>query len=169
MKKRKLVLGTSLVHIGNDLFLNNLKKISIVIFFLASFFLKAQTTSSATCTGMTLLTDFSHYNVLVTNDSTFVKYVQFNLSDTSNVAKISYTFSDVTTATAVQQAQENYVFQTTTNSSDLTTATNYIRNKKTVEISFGYFKYQRKNYLVNLKLYDSSNTLLSSTDFNFSY
>jgi hypothetical protein len=149
---------------------NPMKKILLAALFIISISVKSQSTSTtATCTSMAFLGDFSHYNVLPTHDSAFVRYVQFNLSDTSSVAKISYTFSDVTTATAVQQAQKNYVFQTTTNSSDLTVATNFIRNQKIIKISFGYLQYQRKKYLANIKLYDSNNTLLSSTDFNFAY
>ncbi len=144
------------------------KRICLASLFIATLSVKSQT-ASATCTGMAFLIDFAHYNVLPTHDSTFVKYVQFNLSDTSTINKISYTFSDVTTGTAVQQTQQDYYFQTTANSSDLTVANNYIRNHQTVKISFGYFSYQSKKYLVNVKLYNSGNTLLSSSNYNFSH
>lgn len=145
-----------------------MKTVLLACLFIISLSVKSQTTSTATCTSMAFLVDYSHYNVSSTSDSTFVKYVQFNLSDTSTVTKISYTFSDVT-STAVQVAQQNYVLQTAPNSSDLTVANNYIRNHQTVKISFGYFAYQSKKYLVNVKLYNSSNTLLSSSNFNFSH
>ncbi len=137
-----------------------IKKLSLIIFLLVSVFLKAQ----PTCTNLKFRTDMNQYN-LSGADSVFVKYIQFDISDTSNVSSMIYTFSDLTAGT---QLQKTYSFHDQSNN-DLTVAYNHKRNKETVKISFGYFKYADKNYTVNIKLYDSSNNMLSSTDFNFSH
>jgi|ERR1035437_8118243 hypothetical protein len=163
MKKRKLGNGTSLAIISNNLFLDNLRKISIIVFLLSSFFLKAQ----ITCTVFKLNTDLSHYSVSATHDSTFVKYVQFNLSDTVTVSKITYTLSNVTSSSQVQL--QNYTLNTIPSAQNLTIANNCQRNQKTVKISLGYFTYSQIKYLVNIKLYDSGNNLLNSSNFNFNH
>ena len=165
VKKRQLLNEKSLAVIGNNLFLDNLKKISVVVFLLSSFFLKAQAVT-ATCTGFKLTTDYSHYNVsATTHDSTFVKYVEFNLSDTVTVSKITYTLSNLTAAT--QSPVQNYTVSAIPSTQNLTTANNCQRNQKDVKISLGYFAYSQISYSVSVKLYDSSNNLLNTSNFNF--
>ena len=121
--------------------------------------------SLAICKNMKFKTDMSTYN-LSGIDSVFVKYIQFDISDTSGVSSMVYTFSDVTSG--AQLAQKTYNFNDLSNA-DLTIAYNHRRNQETVKISLGYFKYARKKYTVNIKLYDNSSNLLNSTDFNFSH
>lgn len=176
MKKRKLVNGASLVNLSNNLFLENLKKISVVFLLLSSFFLKAHTVNTATatptatltCANFKLTTDLTHYNVTAaTHDSSFVKYIQFDLSDTVSISKITYTLSNLTASTQVQL--QNYTMSAIPSTQNLTTANNCQRNLKNVKISLGYFSYSQIKYLANIKLYDSSNNLLGSSNFNFNH
>jgi len=142
----------------------------MVVFLLSSVFLKAQpsSSSSATCTGFKLATDLSHYNVsATTHDSAFVKYIQFDLSDTVTVSKITYTLSNVTASSQVQL--QNYTYSAIPSTQNLTVTNNCQRNQKTVKISLGYFTYSGIKYLVNIQLYGTHNTLLSSSNYNFNH
>ncbi len=141
-----------------------MKKFSVIIFLLiVSISLKSQPSS----TNVKLMVDFNHYTVSqATHDSIFVKYIQFDLSDTATVSKISYTLSDLSTGS---QIQKDYNFTGSSSVQNLTIAQNCVRIKKNVKISLGYFKYEEKNYKVNITLYDVTGNLLSSTDFNFSH
>ncbi|MGZ4029315.1 MAG: hypothetical protein ACXVPV_09990 [Bacteroidia bacterium] len=124
--------------------------------------------SQTFCTNFQFLVDFDHYAVDEnTHDTTFVKYFQFDINDTVNVSKINYTLSVVNNGTQVQL--QDFDFKTTSSSLDMTKANGYMRNKKNMKVSFGQFKYQDKNYVINIKLYDNQNTLLGSTTFNFSH
>ena len=135
------------------------RKLSLILLILLSVFIKAQ----PTCTNLRFKTDMKQYN-LSGADSVFVKYIQFDISDTSNISSMLYTFSDATNGTVL--AQKTYNFHDPS-STDFTIAYNHRRDDETVKISFGYFKYSNKNYLINIKLYDSNSNLLNSTDFNF--
>ena len=169
MKKRKSVNETLLAIIGN-----NLKKISMVVFLLSSFFLKAHTATTATatpsytCSAFKLSTDLTHFSVASpTHDSTFAKYIQFDLSDTVTVAKITYTLSNITASSQVQL--QNYTLSAIPSTQNLTVANNCQRNQKTIKISLGYFSYSQIKYLANIKLYDSNNNLLNNSNFNFNH
>src|ERR1700756_3390293 len=117
--------------------------------------------SQPTCTGITLLTDNNHYSVTGNNhDSTFVKHIQIDLSDTSNISKLSYTLSNLSTGELVQK---DYDFKTISSNQDLTISTNCKRDKKSIKISLGYFKYRAMQYKINIKLYDKNNNLLSNS------
>ncbi|HEX7414777.1 MAG TPA: hypothetical protein VF411_12110 [Bacteroidia bacterium] len=141
-----------------------MKKINlIIILIIVSISLKSQ----QTCTGIKMVVDYSHFTITgINHDSIFVKYLQFDISDTTGVFKISYTISDLTDAS---ENQHNYTFNSSSSVQDLTVANNCMRNRKNVKISLGYFQYLEKSYLINLKLYSSSNNLLSSTNFNFKH
>ena len=142
-----------------------MKKISILLF--VSFFsivLKSQ----PTCTDFNLAVDFLHYSVSpATHDSTFVKHVHFKLSDTTGVAKIQFSITKVG-PNAVSNLQ-NYNMNTITGTQDLTVANACLRSQKTVKVSLGYFQYMGLAYQVTVKLYDSNNNLLSSSNFNFNH
>lgn len=167
MKNKYLVNATSLVSRGMNFVAGNLKKISVVVFLLSSLFLKSQTGTS-TCTTFNLAADLSHYTVNgSSHDSTFVKYIQFVLSDTISVSKITYTLTNLTSSSQTQQ--QNYTFNTITSSQNLTVVNNCQRNQKTIKISLGYFNYSGTRYLTNIKLYDSNNILLTSSNFNFNH
>lgn len=139
-----------------------MKRFFLIILFGISISLSAQ----QTCTGFNVGIDFNHYKVSAKNDSTFVKYIQFDLSDTSSISKISYTLSNLTTGS---QTQHDYNFNSMSSAQNLVVANNCARNKKHVKISLGYFTYSETNYLLNIKLYDRNNNLIDDTNFNFSH
>src|ERR1700761_1837590 len=115
-----------------------MKRLLLIPFVLVVFSLKSQ----PRCNNIQFLTDLAHYNVLPAGDSSFVKYIQFDLSDTVGVSKITYTLTDVTSGTQLQQQQYSLLVQLLQN---LTVTNNCTRAGKNVKISLGYLSYLNKN------------------------
>lgn len=123
--------------------------------------------SQSGCSNFKLVTDYNDYSVNpATHDSSFVKYIQFDINDTSNIHKISYSFTDLGTSTVLQA--QDYVFGGPF-SANLAHVNKYIRNKRTVRISLGKFPYQAKDFRVQIDLKNARGNIVGSSDFDFSH
>lgn len=133
----------------------------LILFLAAVFFGKAQ----PSCTNIQMTINWQKYQVQPAGDSVFVKLIEFDLTDTAGVAKISYSITNLKNNS---QLQRDYVFNNV-NEEDMTVSKNRHRLRQHMKVSLGYFPYEETSYLVNLKLYDAGNNLLSSTNYNFSH
>lgn len=138
------------------------KKLNFIIVLLA---ISSLAHSQSVVSNFRFYTDMQHYKVANVYDSTFVKCVEFDLGDTTAVAKIGFVLTDLQTGD--QNKKEFNMAQLA--DKDLTVKNNGNRRKNKVTISLGYLHYDNKNYNVTIKTYDSSNNLLNSSDFTFSH
>jgi hypothetical protein len=143
--------------------ISDLKKSFLLALLACSF----ATFSQTTCSNFSLVTDFNDYTANpTTHDTLFVKYVQFDISDTSNISRISYSLTDMGTSTVLQS--QDYTFSGPF-SAGLTVVNNWTRTQHTVKISLGEFAYQEKNFRVTIDLKNAGGSVLGSSNFDFSH
>ena len=140
-----------------------MKKIGLISFlFIATCSLKAQTGAS----NIKFMIDLSHYTVANTYDSTFVKYLQFDLGDTATVSKLGFTLTNINPGNKIQK---QYTLASGTTAQDLTVASNWQRIKNHVKFSLGYFKYLGNSYQLTITQYDSGGNVLNTANYNFNH
>ncbi|HTA63852.1 MAG TPA: hypothetical protein VK835_15430 [Bacteroidia bacterium] len=133
------------------------------LFFLCLFTLTVK--SQTNCSNFKVTLDKSHFTNTTQHDSAFVRCIQFDVSNTTTVSKIGYTFSNASSGGVIQT--QNYSLTTIPSSQNLTVANNCLRAGNTITISLGYLGYMNTNYSININLYDSNNNLLGTGSFNF--
>lgn len=115
------------------------------------------------CSAFRISADAEHYTVSNAFDTTYVRHLNFDLSDTVNLSKIVYSLSDKASSQVLSTQTYPY---TQADASDMSVANAYMRNNKSITISLGKLSYGTR-YRVTIKLLDLQNHEISSSDFEF--
>ncbi len=133
----------------------------IILFALISISLSSK--AQLSCNGFNTSTDLSHFTVANVYDTTYLRQLHFNLSDTVNLSKIKFTLTEVNGNPTITTQDINF---DQANAANILTAWSYRRTGKGISISLGYLPYTMR-YRVNIKLYDLQNTEISSSNYEF--